>query len=223
MHSLHFRQKFEIFYKKPRHLWIKRGFAMDLGKVKLVGLILTGMCLFSATKALSRSPQSENAHSHKLASISASAFAGFFAHEPNYNRVYWDVMGWFGSTRNGCVAFASTALRFLGAPLSIEQIYNGERVSLLTRPFSAYLEQRMGWTRVKSSTQLVPGDLVFTTDEPTAPGYPAHVFMHNGYADAAKTISWAIDNQDFTHERALGGDKQKDYSPFAYALRSPVR
>lgn len=158
----------------------------------------------------------------KEAAIGGSEFAAFFSNEANYDRVYWNVMGWFGSTKNGCVAFASTALRFLGASISIDTIYNGERVSLLTRPFSSFLENRLGWQRIGSSKVLKPGDLVFTVDEPSAPGYPAHVFMHNGYADTARTISLAVDNQDFTHERALAGDVKKDYSAFAYALRSPL-
>ena len=156
------------------------------------------------------------------AAVAGSEFAAFFSNEANYNRVYWNVMGWFGSTKNGCVAFASTALRFLGASLSIDTIYDGERASLLTRPFSLFLENRLGWQRISSSKDLKPGDLVFTVDEPRAPGYPAHVFMHNGYADTARTISLAVDNQDFTHERALAGDVKKDYSAFAYALRSPL-
>lgn len=196
---------------------------MELGKKSLIWLTLAGPLTLPVEKVLGVAIETKTSTDRESTQISASSFAKFFAHEPSYNKVYWNVMGWFGSTRNGCVAFASTALRFLGAPITIEQIYNGERVSLLTRPFSAYLEQRMGWIKISSSKQLKPGDLVFTVDEPTAPGYPAHVFMHNGYADDAKTISWAVDNQDFTHERALGGDKQKDYSPFAYALRSPLR
>lgn len=198
-------------------------FAMDLGNNKFSQIILAAVLLYPHPEAQSAAIVKEQTAQIEFAQVSASAFADYFSHEPNYNKIYWNVMGWFGSTRNGCVAFASTALRFLGAPLTIDQVYNGERVSLLTRPFSAYLEQRMGWTRITSSKHLKPGDLVFTVDEPTAPGYPAHVFMHNGYVDSAKTISWAVDNQDFTHERALSGDKQKDYSAFAYALRSPIR
>ena len=196
---------------------------MELGKKIFTWLTLAGTAALPLENASSSSFETKAVRERDSQQIPATTFANFFSHEPSYNKVYWNVMGWYGSTRNGCVAFASTALRFLGAPISIEQIFNGERVSLLTRPFSAYLEQRLGWKRVTSSTQLERGDLVFTVDEPTAPGYPAHVFMHNGYADSGKSISWAIDNQDFTHERALGGDKQKDYSPFAYALRSPLR
>ena len=170
-------------------------------------------------------PQNQvvSAESYRLsAGVSAAEFNAFFSNESNYNRVYWNVMSWYGATKNGWVAFASTALRFLGVGIGIDAIYNGERVSLLTKPFSAYLQNRLGWKRVTSSKDLQPGDLVFTVDEPSAPGYPAHVFMHSGYADSARTISWAVDNQDFTHERALAGDLKKDYSAFAYALRSPV-
>lgn len=153
--------------------------------------------------------------------ISGQEFSDFFTNEANYQRVYRNVMSWFGSTSNACVAFASTALRFLGVNIPQNGIWNGERVSLLTRPFSSYLENKLGWIRIRNSASLQPGDLVFTVDEPTAPGYPAHVFMHAGYADEARQISWAVDNQGFTHPRALAGDVKKDYSAFAYALRMP--
>lgn len=162
----------------------------------------------------------ETEHTAQL-SFTGIEFSEYFTNEANYNRVYWNVMSWFGSTKNGCVAFASTALRFMGMNIGIDALYNGERVSLLTRPFSSFLENKMGWIRIRDSKALQPGDLVFTVDEPTAPGYPAHVFMHSGYADAAKKVSLAVDNQDFTHERALAGDVKKDYSAFAYALRVP--
>jgi hypothetical protein len=195
---------------------------MNLIKKHISFICAAGFALSTIIPAHAQTAHGEITQTELARQVSARAFADFFSHEPSYNKVYWNVMGWFGSTKNGCVAFASTALRFLGAPIAVEQVYNGERVSLLTRPFSAFLQKQMGWTRVQSSTQLKPGDLVFTVDEPTAPGYPAHVFMHLDYADSAKKISLAIDNQDFTHERALAGDKQKDYSEFAYALRSPL-
>jgi len=154
--------------------------------------------------------------------ISGREFSDFYSNEDNYWFVYRKVMSWYGATSNGCVAFASTALRILGVDVPQNGIWNGERLSLLTKPFSSYLENRLGWTRVKDSRDLLPGDLVFTVDEPKAPGYPAHVYMHAGYADANRKVSWAVDNQGFTHERALAGDVKKDYSAFAYALRSPV-
>jgi len=192
---------------------------------KSIALFTWALVLAAPSTALCGSAERESpalSVTSKEAGISGSEFAAFFSNEANYNRVYWNVMGWFGSTKNGCVAFASTALRFMGASISIDTIYNGERASLLTRPFSSFLETRLGWQRIGSSKVLKPGDLVFTVDEPSAPGYPTHVFMHNGYADTARTISLAVDNQDFTHERALAGDVKKDYSAFAYALRSPL-
>jgi cell wall-associated NlpC family hydrolase len=157
-----------------------------------------------------------------IANVSGQDFSDFYTNEYNYKQVYRNVMSWFGGTSNGCVAFASTALRFLGVNVPQNGLWNGERVSLLTKPFSAYLQDKLGWTRVTQSKELRPGDLVFTVDEPKAPGYPAHVFMHAGYEDAARLISLAVDNQEFTHPRALAGDVKKDYSAFAYALRSPI-
>lgn len=157
-----------------------------------------------------------------VANVSGQELSDFYTNESNYRQVYRNVMSWFGSTTNGCVAFASTALRFLGVNVPQNGIWNGERVSLLTKPFSAYLQDKLGWTRITQSKELLPGDLVFTVDEPKAPGYPAHVFMHVGYEDSARLISLAVDNQGFTHPRALAGDVKKDYSAFAYALRSPI-
>jgi len=154
--------------------------------------------------------------------VSGRAFAEFYTRESNYNEIYEEVMDWYGTTRNGCVAFASTALRRMGFNVPQNGIYIGERVSLLTRPFAAYLQERLGWLRINDSRALQPGDLVFTVDEPSAPGYPAHVFMHSGYADSSRKISLAVDNQGFIHDRALAGDTRKDYSAFDFALRSPA-
>jgi len=154
--------------------------------------------------------------------VSGTRFSQFYTNQNNYDAVYRNVMSWFGTTRNACVAFASTALRMLGLNVPQDGILNGERLSLLTKPFSIYMEAKLGWIRIRDSRALKPGDLVFTIDEPGYPGYPSHVFMHAGYADSARTISWAVDNQDFTHERALQGDPAMDYDAFAYALRSPV-
>jgi hypothetical protein len=158
-----------------------------------------------------------------LPRLSGDDFSDFYSDEANYRNVYRSVMSWFGTTSNACVAFASTALRMMGVNVPQNGVWNGERLSLLTKPFSQYLENKLGWDRINNSRDLEPGDLVFTVDEPKAPGYPAHVFMHSGYADDARTISWAVDNQGFTHTRALAGDIKKDYSAFAYALRWPAQ
>jgi hypothetical protein len=158
----------------------------------------------------------------KISNVSGEKFNDFYTDADNYGYVYRKVMSWFGSTNNACVAFASTALRELGVDIPQNGIWNGERLSLLTKPFSSYLQNKLGWLRINDSRSLQPGDLVFTVDERKAPGYPAHVYMHAGYADDNRAISWAVDNQGFTHERALAGDLKKDYSAFAYALRSPV-
>ncbi|MEY3902736.1 MAG: hypothetical protein RL189_2042 [Pseudomonadota bacterium] len=157
-----------------------------------------------------------------VANVSGQELSDFYSNESNYRQIYKNVMSWFGGTSNGCVAFASTALRFLGVNVPQNGLWNGERLSLLTKPFSAYLQDKLGWVRITQSKELRAGDLVFTVDEPKAPGYPAHVFMHAGYEDAARLISLAVDNQGFTHPRALAGDVKKDYSAFAYALRSPI-
>lgn len=152
---------------------------------------------------------------------SGQEFSNFYSDISNYGEIYRVVMSWYGTTSNGCVAFASTALRIFGISIPQNGVWNGERLSLLTKPFSSYLENKLGWQRITDRADLEPGDLVFTVDEPKAPGYPAHVFMHAGYADSNRQISLAVDNQGFTHPRALAGDIKKDYSAFAYALRMP--
>lgn len=164
----------------------------------------------------------DNISEQTILNVSGQDLADFYTNEGNYKQVYRNVMSWFGTTSNGCVAFASTALRFLAVNVPQNGLWNGERLSLLTKPFAAYLQDKLGWTRINQAKELRPGDLVFTVDEPKAPGYPAHVFMHAGYEDKARLISLAVDNQGFTHPRALAGDVKKDYSPFAYALRSPI-
>lgn len=176
-----------------------------------------------AVETLPSRPTEQQTVQMNLPRLSGSDFNDFYSDEANYRNVYRSVMSWFGSTSNGCVAFASTALRMMGVNVPQNGVWNGERLSLLTKPFSQYLENKLGWDRITDPKDLEPGDLVFTVDEPKAPGYPAHVFMHSGYADDAGTISLAVDNQGFTHTRALAGDIKKDYSAFAYALRWPAQ
>lgn len=194
-------------------------------KTRILSVLVS---IAAATTAMAAEVPLSSAQEHQTGQMSfprltGSDFNSFFSDESNYRNVYRSVISWFGSTSNACVAFASTALRMMGVNVPQNGIWNGERLSLLTRPFSNYLESKLGWIRITDSRDLEPGDLVFTVDEPKAPGYPAHVFMHSGYADDARGISWAIDNQGFTHTRALAGDLKKDYSAFAYALRWPAQ
>lgn len=192
-------------------------------------VVISSMVLIflkSAPLLAAEFPEMSVAHAEtgalKISNVSGATFNEFYTDSDNYWYIHRKVMDWFGSTSNACVAFASTALRELGVNVPLNGVWNGERLSLLTKPFSSYLQNKLGWVRINDAQSLRAGDLVFTVDERKAPGYPAHVFMHSGYADSGRTISWAVDNQGYTHERALAGDLKKDYSAFAYALRSPV-
>ena len=75
--------------------------------------------------------------------------ATYYGDKKNYQAVKAEVMIWWGTTTNGCVAFASTALRELGIEVPLEGRLNGERISLLTLPFSIYLQESLHWKKSK--------------------------------------------------------------------------
>jgi hypothetical protein len=102
-----------------------------------------------------------------------------------------------------------------------DRFINGENISLVTLPFSKYLTQTLGWQRISSSAEILPGDIIFTKDEPRWPGYPAHTYMFQGWADQARGIGLVVDNQDFTHRRNIFGYNTFNFTPFEYALRAP--
>jgi len=134
-----------------------------------------------------------------------------------YKAVKADVMGWFGTTKNGCVAFLSTALRQVGVAVPRDDKYDGERVSLLTRPLSLYLERELGFRRVDDARELRPGDVAFTEHS----DYPWHVYVFVSWKDKGKLIANVIDNQGATHPRYLFSSGSHNWTPFAYALRPP--
>lgn len=193
-------------------------------KAHFLAKMLGSVSLFLAANAQAN-PNTQGLHelfNQNYENVSGRYFSSYYTDADNYQDVYRNVMSWFKTTTNGCVAFASSALRLLGVNVPLYGNKNGLRISTLTKPFSDYLEEDLGWIRINNSQRLLPGDLVFTIDEPGYPGEPSHVFMHAGYADANRKVSWAVDNQDFTHTRALAGEPSKDYDAFAYALRSPA-
>ena len=147
--------------------------------------------------------------------------ANWFSVKNNYDLVYRDVLKFFPDGRyNGCVAFLSAALRRLDVYIPIQT--ETESPSLVTRPFSRYLENSLGWRRIGGPENLRSGDIVFTTDNASYPGYPAHTYMFYEWSDRSTGIALVIDNQDFTHERnVLKGGAGFNFTPFAYALRAP--
>jgi hypothetical protein len=144
----------------------------------------------------------------------------FYSKESNYNKVYSDVLKFYeAGTSNGCVAFMSEALREVGFAVPIENDSLGENISLVTKPFSEFLESK-GWQRI-AHAQLQPGDVCFTTDAPSYPGYPAHTYMFHSWNDQSRGLANVVDNQAFTHIRNIFvGGGGFNFSPFAYALRA---
>ena len=140
-----------------------------------------------------------------------------YGSKAGYRAVKADVMSWFGTTKNGCVAFLSSALRQIGVEVPRDGIYDGERVSLLTRPLSVYLERELGFRRIDSASALRPGDIAFTEN----PEYPWHVYVFHSWKDQKRFIANVIDNQGATHPRHLFSAGSHNWTPFAYALRAP--
>jgi hypothetical protein len=129
-----------------------------------------------------------------------------------------EVKAWHRTMRNGCVAYASTALRHVGVDIDEQGKLDGDGISRLTRGFSRHLEEKLGWTRVWDAATLRPGDLVFTVD--VIPEYPAHVFVFHGWVDRRRAIARISDNTGHRKSRPLFPDAG-DLDPFAYALRAP--
>jgi hypothetical protein len=147
---------------------------------------------------------------------------GFYGVRANYDDVFDEVLTFYpAGRRNGCVAFMSTALRRSGTAVPLSGYINGESVSLVTKPFAQYLQDRLGWIKITSANNLQPGDVVLTEDDARYPGYPAHTYMFYGWSNQRAGIGWVIDNQDFIHERNIFGYGTYNFTPFAYALRSP--
>jgi hypothetical protein len=153
------------------------------------------------------------------ASADPSKLHKYYGTRIGYAKVHRDVMGWHKTTRNGCVAFASTALRHVGVAIPMEARKDGFKVSRITGAFARYLAEDLKWTRIEDVGELVPGDVVFTIDAACCPGYPAHVMIFDGWSNRDKTIGRFIDNQGFQIRRAVDGEGE--YDAFGYALRPP--
>jgi lysozyme family protein len=144
----------------------------------------------------------------------------YYSKESNYEAVYDNVLSWYGSTSNGCVAFVSSALRLSGFNVPIELNDEGYNISLWTGALSDYLEQK-GWSKSFSPETLMPGDVVFTDDGGHGDGVPMHVYVFSRWHDASKRVAWVIDNQKFTHRRNIfAGGGGFNFTPFSYYLRA---
>lgn len=150
----------------------------------------------------------------------ADNLAAHLASKAHDRAVRKDVLRWHRTMSNGCVAYASTALRHIGVAIGERDKLDGDGISRLTRGFSRYLQDTLGWTRVDDPAALRAGDLVFTTDAPCCPGYPAHVYVFHGWIDRRGKIARISDNTGHRKSRPLF-PRRADLDPFAYALRAP--
>lgn len=175
-------------------------------------------------RAISPKPRTPAATAPNDSSIAKASdnLAEWYGIRSNYMLVLNDVRSFYTPVRyNGCVAFISAALRRVGVeiPITTEQ---GESPSLVTRPFANYLEHKLNWVRIGEASQLRAGDIVFTRDNPSYPGYPAHTYMFQSWSRKSLGIALVIDNQDFSHERNIyDNDTAFNFTPYAFALRSP--
>ena len=119
-----------------------------------------------------------------------------------------------GGEDNTCVAFQSEALRKMGILVPIKQ-GNGGNISLVTKPYAAWIRNNLQSLEVDDSSKLQPGDLCFSADERGFPGFPAHTYIFTSYY--SRTHAYVVDNQGNNYIRNLIDYAPK--TPFAYALR----
>ncbi|MEG4586746.1 hypothetical protein QUA54_16195 [Microcoleus sp. MOSTC5] len=157
--------------------------------------------------------------------LEVSGFANRLVRKVLSNNEYWDILRTAEQIRNGtdntCVAFSSETLRRMGIPVPIEDVeIDGEilNISLVTKPYKIWLEQKVKPRRINDATKLRPGDICFSKDDPDFPGFPAHVYFFIEYSPGDTGAAYVVDNQQPKHLRNLdNGSPGK--TPFAFALR----
>jgi len=174
----------------------------------MIGLIVA---LARATGAAPATPKDLTALMHH-----------YYGSRTGYAEVTRDVLKWHKTALNGCVAFASTALRHVGVAIPVDGKIDGQGVSRITRAFSRYLSEELGWTRTEDLDALRPGDVVFSTDAPCCPGYPNHVVMFDGWSHRDRAIALVVDNQGFRIARPMIQADGSDVDGFGYALQPPA-
>lgn len=154
----------------------------------------------------------------------------FYGDSKNFQLVWHKVEEWWKPENRadpndvrilGCVAFMSTALRFVAVHVPLD-LDNEEPTSLVTKPFSEFLEYKLHWQRISDINSLLPGDVMFTKDNAQWPTYPDHTYMFHSWKDQTHYLALVVDNQGAAHDRELNGHfdpQQKVQIPFAYALR----
>lgn len=132
-----------------------------------------------------------------------SALNKYYSVKSNYNKVYKDVMKWYGTTTMGCVAFLSTAMRHTNINIPQSGSMNGKSISLNTEGFEAFVKAKLNWKQDSVASRLLPGDVVISQDRYA--GHPDHVYMFHAWQDKVKSVAYVIDNQGFTHLRNIVG------------------
>jgi hypothetical protein len=195
---------------------------MESRRIVLVALaaMLAAPAALAAPEAAAPKAEAKAAAKAKPEPDLTARLHRYYGTRTGYAKVHRDVMGWHKTLQNGCVAFASTALRHIGVSIPMDETKDGMNVSRITRSFARYLAEDLGWTRLDDPKLLRPGDVVFTTDAPCCPSFPAHVMIFDGWVREAK-IGRFIDNQGFRVSRALTQAPGSDVDGFGYALRPP--
>jgi hypothetical protein len=181
-------------------------------------LLATAATAFALFATLAAPPAT--AEARRAPPSTGATLARYVAAPANDRALRKDVKRWHHTLTNGCVAYASTALRHIGVEIDERGKLDGDGISRLTRGFSRHLEEHLGWQRVIDPETLAPGDLVFTTDVSCCPGYPAHVYVFHGWIDRRKQVARISDNTGHRRSRPLFPTRA-DLDPFAYALRAP--
>lgn len=169
------------------------------------------------TKEMSDSP----AKPHQSGGI-ATRLLATYGTAAGYGEIEQSVLGWYGEKREGCVAFASTALRSIGETVPLTALKGDDAISIVTKPFVEYLGDALGYERINDLEKAQPGDIGVTADDARAPGYPTHVYVFAQWESKADKIARVIDNQGFKHLRPINRSTDPrfaDKDPTAYFLR----
>ncbi len=145
--------------------------------------------------------------------------------QSGYNKIEGNVLGWYGEKREGCVAFASSALRSIGESVPLAALRGDDAISIVTKPFVEYLTETLGYQKIEDLNLAQPGDIGVTVEDKRAPGYPTHVYVFAQWESKSGKIARVIDNQGFRHLRPMGRSTDSrfvDKDPTAYFLRPPT-
>lgn len=155
-------------------------------------------------------------------SSAGDRLASLYTTRSIYDAVEKNVLTWYGERHEGCVAFASTALRFTGVPIPSDALIESDSVSIVTRPFVRYMLDNLRYQKIDDLDDARPGDIGVTAPDPAFPDYPTHVYVFAGWHSREELLALVVDNQGFMHPRPLrkSGDPQfADKDPTAYFIR----